>query len=338
MSDAPVAGTQPPSPITSRAAGQEVPGLVCLGDLAYLSLSVIPLEGLYRLARWHGRLRWLSSRRAARAVFENLRSIPTLVSGSDNDIKRLTREFFENKQLRVLLIYLFSRLDQSVIDRLWPLHGLEHLDDALAHKTGAVILLSHMNSIMGFVARDILLRRGYDVRVAFPIDRKPYQPTHVRTYIDKRRQGPPDPPNRDFVAQFNIRPIVRALAAGAAVMLTGDGWHSAGLTRVKFLGRDVYFTTGAAGISRTVGCPIVPLFVTGNAPDAMRIVFEKPMWPESSGNSERDLQMSVTRYVERLEYHLLQSPLAWEHWFAPRALDTMATMLDRTLDERYRLS
>ena len=43
----------------------------------------------------------------------------------------------------------------------------------------------------------------------------------------------------------------------------------------------------------------------------------------------------VRRYVDRLDHHVRQSPLVWEHWFEPRAMDTMATMLDKPLRERY---
>ena len=309
---------------------------MCLGDLADLCHPAIPLPWMYRLARWHGRLVCSIDRRTRRIVRDNLRSMPGLPS-SERELARLTREFFETKQLRVLLKYLFPRLAPSVAERLWPIEGLDQLDRALEQNKGALLLLSHVNSIMGFVAKDMLIEKGYDIRVAFPVERRPFQPTRVRRLVDRIRGQPAPRPSRDFYAQFNIRPIVRALADGAVVALTGDGWHSAGLTRVRFLGRDVYFTTGAAGISRAVGCPIVPLFVAGTAPDRMRVVIEEPLLPDKSGDTDRDLHRMVSRYVECLERHVRESPLAWEHWLEPKALDSMATMLDRTLRDRYRM-
>jgi lauroyl/myristoyl acyltransferase len=291
---------------------------------------------MYGLARWHGRYRWLVDSVSRNRVRENLRTVPNLAS-SEADIARFTRLFFEHKQLRVLLIYLFPHLAPRVVERLWPIEGLHHFDRALQGKKGALLLLSHMNSIMGFVAKDMLIGRGYDIRVAFPVERQPFRPTRFRRFVDRVRQRPPGPPNRDFYAQFNIRPIMRALAEGATVALTGDGWHSAGVTRVPFLGREVYFTTGAAGISRAAGCPIVPVFVAGTAPDRLRVVIEEPLWPEKTADADHDLRVTVTRYVERLEHYLREAPLAWEHWLEPQALDTMATMLDRSLRDRYRI-
>ena len=331
------ASSPPTPPVEPGSAPTQTPvaqQLVCLGDLADLFHIAIPHTWFYGIARWHGRLRWATNRRLREVVRDNLRDVPGL---SATELRRATRVFLENKQLRLLLMFLFPRLTSRAVEQLWPIEGLSHLDAALAGEKGALLVMSHLNSTMNLIARDRLLRLGYDFRIAFPAEEKPYQPTRFHQLVDRMRK-PNDVPNRrDFHALFNIRPIVRALGEGAVIGLTGDGWHSAGVAKVTFLGREVYFTTGAASISRTMGCPIVPMFVTGTAPDRMRIVIEEPLVPEKTDDSARDLQIMVRRYVDRLDYHLRQSPLAWEHWFEPRAMDTMATLLDKTLRERYRL-
>ena len=54
-------------------------------------------------------------------------------------------------------------------------------------------------------------------------------------------------------------------------------------------------------------------------------------------DTDRDVHRMVSRYAECLERHVQDSPLAWEHWLAPAALDSMTPMLDRTLRDRYRM-
>ena len=310
--------------------------LICIGDLAYVCSSFLPLSWLHALARMSGRLRHWRSRQTREVVRENLRSYFGS-SQSEAEIDRMTRLFFEYKELRILLYYLFPGLSPRQLETIFPMEGLEHLDHMRSEKKGGILLLSHMNSIIGFIARDILRSRGYDVRVAYPTETLPFTPTRFRRFWDRIRPPVNAVGGADFFAQFNVRPIVRRLQEGAIILLTGDGWHSAGLVKAKFLGRELYFTTGAVGIARAVGCPILPLFVLGYPPDRLRVVIEKPLPLETTEDEQRDLELVVSNYVTRLEAHLVEDPLAWEHWFEERALETMAKLPEIPLEDRYRV-
>lgn len=311
--------------------------LFCLGDVAYLISSVVPLSWMYGFARLQGRFKYVVCRKERAVVRANLRSVLG-GTNSENEIEWLTQQVFEQKQLRGLLLYVFPKLTPSQLDKLLPMDGLEHLDRALSQKKGVVLLGSHLNSIMTLLTKDCLRTRGYDVRVALPTKILPYSPTLFHQTLDKLS------PKRNrvkqdgaFFAQFNIRPIVRSLGQNATVLLMGDGWHSAGFVQMKFLDRQVYFTTGAVSIARMTGSPVIPFFVTGSAPDRLKVVFEEPIPLERSNDLSRDLETMVADYVQRLEHRVRKNIACWQHLFNDHALDTMAALLEKPLGQRHQI-
>ena len=292
---------------------------------------------MFRFARLQGRLKYVVRRKERAVVRANLLGVLG-GTNSEKEVEWLTQQVFEQKQLRGLLLYVFPKLTRSQLDKLLPIDGLEHLDRALSQRKGVVLLGSHLNSIMTLLTKDYLRTRGYDVRIAFPTQSLPYAPTLFRRMLDKLSpKGNKTNQGGAFFAQFNIRPIVRSLGENAAVVLIGDGWHSAGFVKVKFLDHRVYFTTGAMSIARMTGSPVVPLFVAGSPPDRMKIIFEEPIPIQNSDDATRDLEIMVVKYVQRLEYHLLRNIPCWEHWFNDHVLDAMEALLEKPLGERYQV-
>jgi lauroyl/myristoyl acyltransferase len=140
-----------------------------------------------------------------------------------------------------------------------------------------------------------------------------------------------------FHAQFNVRPIIGGLRDNSAVMLMGDGLHSASFVEVEFLGRSVPFTTGPISIARATQASIVPFFVTGTPPENLKIVIEQPIQLEKSDDAQRDLEAMVGKYAHRLEHHLCQNIPCWENWLYANTLDKMINQLEKPLSERYEI-
>lgn len=307
-----------------------------LGDIPYLLYPIVPLRWMYFVVRLEARLKYLLSRRDRRVVHGNL----TTAFGdakSQDEIGRLTRQFFEYKQLRALLLFLEPKLGSKQKDELFPIEGLENLDRALEEGKGAIVLGAHLNSVLMFAVKNLLRGKGYDVRIAVPKAQLPYQPSLFHRLVDRIS---PNGKREDvtaglFYSQFNIRPIIRILEEKRVLGLMGDGAHSAGFTDVKFLGRSVLFTTGAMSIARMTQTPVVPMFITGAPPEGLKIIIEEPIPLEKSDDLKRDLQTMVSAFARRLEYHLLEDIPIWQHWLVDDVFESMATELDKPLGERY---
>ena len=308
--------------------------LIGSSDVGYLLYSVLPLDWMWSLSRFHGRLTYLVSPGRRSVVRRNLASAGGGKTSAELDA--LTRQFFEFKRLRGLLLALAPRLSSEQLAKLLPLEGLEHLDAALERNQGVILLGSHLNSLCLFPATISLRGLGYDVRTALPEPEDPWRPTWLWRMLDRTLDTQPvSELIGAFYAQFNIRPIVRLLADNAVVTQTGDGLHSARFVDVDFLGRKIPFPTGMASVAQLTGAVVVPVFQVGALPDRMRVLIEEPWTVAREEVEEGALQNSVAAYAKRLEHHLLENLACWEHWLIEDTLATIATWPQKPLTERY---
>ena len=307
--------------------------LLKLSDLAFVSYPTVPLRWLFAVARLQGVLRQKTNKRLSRTVRDNLTSlIPGL---SDAELGTRTRRFFEYSRLGDLLFLLAPRMSDQTLSELCPIYGLDQLDRYRASGRGAILLASHLNCRAMSLLVVMLRRRGYDLRMAVPNETDPWAPTAFRTLLNRwiglrtyfEHMG-------GFHSQFNIRPIARALADGAIVMQSGDGWHSARFAEVDFLNRRLPFTTGMIRVAQLTGVPVVPIFIAGTPPDSLRFVIEEPF---AVGKADA-VETKVAAYAKRLEHYLLEQPECWALLEIPDLLQTWANWPKRSLQERHRLS
>ena len=320
--------------------GLEAPArrpLLTLEDVVYVLHRAVPFRVLCSAARVQGRLHHLTRAQERATVRQNLHS----AFGAELDRKavdRLARQAFEYRQLRGLLVTLAPVMTSRQAARLFPIDGLEHLERARAGQGGAVVVTSHLNSICAFIAIERLRGFGYDIRLSLASKEEPYPLSAFRRRLYRLTGGETFAERTAaFYAQFNVRPIIRALQAGAGVVIVGDGWHSAGFVDAEFLGRRVQFTTGAMSVGRLSGVPVVPMFTVGSPPDRLRFVFEEPIEADAAADPRADVQRMVREYARRLERHVRQNPACWQHWFERDALATMEHWSQRSLEERYRM-
>lgn len=310
-----------------------MPKLVNLSDVAEVLHPVLPRSWMYSIARLHGRMIWALKRGRRRAVARNLAPFV----GDAKDLRRLTRRFFELRQLRVLMLVLFLRMDPDEWEQHISIEGLDHLDAALGEGKGVILLGSHLNSIGGFMAIMVLRRRGYDVQVALPSDEELFEPTRLGSFL---RRGSPQKTLTEhlggFFVQFNVRPIVRKLADNVIIGQTGDGWHSVAFTKVPFLGRSLPFTTGMMSVAQSTGASVVPCNILGEAP-ALRCSISAPFTVPKGEHPELDLRAAVASYAQGLERDLLDNVICWEHWLIPDTLNTIEEWTERSLEERIRV-
>lgn len=310
--------------------------VVASADVGYLLYSLIPLDWLYALARVHGRLTYLIHRRQRSTVRRNLVHVVDATK-TPREIDSLTRRFFEYRAVRRLFQALGPRLTSAEMARLFPVEGLEHLDAALQQKRGVILLGSHLNSLAMFNTFVMFRERGYNVGVALPEDEDPWQASALGNLLARLfKTKPMRELTGAFYAQFNVRPIVRALADGVIVAQTGDGLHSVRFVEVEFLGRQIPFSTGMARIAQMTGALVVPIFLVGAPPHQLRVVIEEP-WTVAGDDGEAAVRETVARYAKRLEHHLLENVLCWEHWLIDDALATMTAWPQKTLEERYKI-
>ena len=311
------------------------PPAFTLEDVAYLLHPLVPLRAMAAAARARGRLQYLARPDERRRVGVNLASAG--VHGR-RDLALMTRQAFEYRDLRSLLLTLHPRMTTAQAARLFPFEGLEHLERARAEHGGVVLACSHVNSRGNMIAVERLRSVGFDIRTVLPTAAEAFPLSRFRRRLYRRTGGQTFAQRiGGFHAQFNLRPIVRRLSEGTTVLIVADGWHSAGFVETTFLGRPAQFTTGAVSVARVAGTVAVPLFVAGRPPDRLRFVLEEPIAPDPAADARADVERMVSEYARRVERRLLDDLPCWEHWFEDRTLETMQRLTEIPLSERYRI-
>lgn len=307
------------------------------GDLVYLAYLLLPFRVFMLCGRVLGRLELLVRPRSRRAVYENLTDFYG-ASKSAKDITRLTRQFFEYHEMRVLLLLVAPlMIVRGQLERYFRFTGLQHLDEAIASGRGVMLLGAHINSIGELIAVMWLRQKGYPVGVPMPEARDPWAPTPIRRLVHRLLGATSFAESAGaFHAQFNVRPLLERLRRGQPLLLIGDGWHSASFVDVQFLGRTVPFTTGPLSVARAVGALVLPIFATG-VPDRLEIIIEAPFSVAPAREAPSDLRQKTEYYASRVEHYLLANPTCWQHWMEEQAIHTMQTWRNQPLNERYAL-
>lgn len=320
----------------SEAARRPKPRLASLGDLLWLLYPLLPQRWVFATAKLHGTLQYLLRTRARHTVRNNYAAL--FPGRPAAELDALTLQFLQNQRAQNLLVMLAPRMSTATLARFTPFQHLERLREALDQGRGVIVLASHVNSASLFAGIVWLRRAGYDVRLAQPTTRDPWERTRLRRLAERLAGVAPLKEQMGaFFAQFNVRPIVAALRQGAAVVVAGDGWHAAGFVDVTFLGRVVPFSTGALAIARMTGAVVVPVFNTGRPPGRLRFVVEPAFTVPRDGTPQRDLEPAAAAYAAQVERHVLAHPAGWQHLLVANVLDTLAGWRQRSLAERYAL-
>ena len=305
------------------------------GDLAYLACLLLPFSLFLQLGRALGWLEMIVRPRSRRAVRANLEHAFGATK-SPREIAKLTRQVFEFHDMRILMVLVAPLLVvRGKLEKHFPLRHIENLDRAIAEGKGVIIIGSHVNSIGGLLAVIRLRQLGYDVRSPMPDPHDAWPPTPFRRFIHGMfGASTVSELLGAFYAQFNVRPLMRVLKQRAALMMIGDGWHSAGFVDVDFLGRRLPFTSGPMNVARLAGVPVVPFFSVGQ-PHRMHFEFEPHFTVEQGGQQHDDVERGVRYFIGRVEQRMLADIPSWEHWMVEDVFGSLESWRNRPIHERY---
>jgi KDO2-lipid IV(A) lauroyltransferase len=311
--------------------------LVNADDLANMLYKIMPLKALIQLAKIQGKISYRYGH-AGKTVHNNLKKYFG-DTHSASDIERMSREFFEWERVRSLMASLAPAMSADKLSNILTIEGEEHLDAALKRGKGAILLGSHLNSIVLFVAITMWRKRGYKMGVAFPDEEDAWGRTQLRTALEKLvgRRDTLSEAVGGFYCQFNIRPILKRLQENQVIGQTGDGWHSANFVETEFLGRKLPFTTASWSVAQVSGAAIIPIFITGNPSGGMRLILEEPITFDDSTDKQADMKKMITQFSSRLEHYLQGSVPAWQHWLTPNTLDALVEWTEQDIEKRYEM-
>jgi lauroyl/myristoyl acyltransferase len=253
---------------------------------------------------------WYATAPAARrAVRDNLR----YVLGREPTGAEI-RNVFQNGALNYWDTFALGHLGRDELIRLVKLHGLDHLDAALAEGRGAILAGAHLGSLA--LVGMVLPARGYSLLALV----EPVEPRELFDFLVRQRQafgGRLLPPTTSA-----LRELLVALRRNEVVGLVSDRDVTGTGLEIEFFGRPTRFADGAAALSVRTGAPILPAVAIRREHGMFEGWIEPPL-PMPATEDTREAVRALTRSVaQRLEYYVANYPEQWTvfqtRWPAPR--------------------
>lgn len=263
-----------------------------------------PLRLSYRIARFLADIHYFLYKKERRAVIENLKVILNKPENnvSDEALKRVAREVFRNFAKYLVDFLRFSGMDLDYIKRIVILDGISNLEEALKKGRGVIVLSAHLGNweLGGYV----LGKFGYSINAV------------VLTHKDEKV-------NEFFKRQRNLgnfksieigatlRSCYKALKNNELLALLADRNFSNTGLMMEFFGKPALMPKGAPILSIRTGAVIVPCFMVREKDDSFRLIFEKPIYPESEDDEDSVVKNLMKRYLPSVENAIRQYPAQW---------------------------
>lgn len=230
-------------------------------------------------------------------------------------IPGIAKRFVSNAIWRALDDLTLSDPDASRRLPAPEIHGLPHLEAALAGGKGVILTSGHFYA--NRLGKRHLASAGYpvlSVRNGRPDDE--WMGRLGAQFLQRRYfeflQGIIGEEVYIQDPECSLK-IFRRLRAGGIVNVHVDSNYSRQYLDVPFLGEPRPFATGLMEIVRLSGCAVVPMLCLGNQ-SGFRIEFEEALRMTTAESREEFARLNVPALARALERQVLAHPEEWESW------------------------
>jgi phosphatidylinositol dimannoside acyltransferase len=225
------------------------------------ALRLLPPRLAARLVRTLGRTRYAirpDIRKRVNAAINRTNAY----FGGPWDVRAVGPDLVGNTILWQVRDRLFDGREDAPVSNLFDVTGRERLDEAIARKSGIVLLCNHFGAHMH--PAHWLVRQGYPLRLFME------RPRTISHYLarDFDSEGPTG--QRKLFISRKAKPaesassILRAcgvIRSGALLYIAGDvRWSGQLSTTATFLGRNFSLSTTWVTLAALTGAPVVPVF------------------------------------------------------------------------------
>jgi KDO2-lipid IV(A) lauroyltransferase len=226
---------------------------------------------------------------------------PLVVSATRQAFERYARYWFDT--------FHAPRLSDEELERRFRATGVEHVDEALAAGTGAVLVMPHMGN-WDVGGRWISTRAGG--RLVSVAER--LEPQRLFDLFLRHRAEL----GMDIIGSDDRgvgQQLATALASNRMVCLVADRDLSGKGAEVQMFGRTRRVPAGPALLALSAGAPLIVVSIYEDAGD-WRCIFGRPLQVERTGSRREDVRALACAMAEGFEEAIAASPTDW-HMFQP---------------------
>jgi lauroyl/myristoyl acyltransferase len=194
-------------------------------------------------------------------------------------------------------------VDRDEILELVEVDGLTHLDEALAHGKGVIIYSAHLGNFSVMARLPAAL--GYRATLVA----EEVTPRELFNYMARLRSAmgiEVIPPGTTAIAR-----ILRLLRSNGILLVAGDRDITGTGLPVLLFGERTTLPFGPAHIAMRTGAELIPAYTVRITGNRSRVVLQKPVRMEVTGDWDRDLQRNVQRLADALEMMIQTDAGQW---------------------------
>ncbi|MDR3211791.1 MAG: hypothetical protein LBU79_07735 [Planctomycetota bacterium] len=236
------------------------------------------------------------------AVLANLRQV--LPDASQSRLEKEARWVFRNFGKYLTEFFRFRHCDIEFFRTHTAIHGLEHIDQALALGKGCIASSAHLaNWELGAAGLSILGGRKLTVVAAM------HRYGRINDlFMRERRAVGLEVADMEHDA---ARILLRALKRNEIVGVMGDRDPTGQGVTVNFFGRPCRFPQGPARMSLASGAPLIPAFCFRRTNDSFLTIFLPPLPVPPPGPREERVRALTQSFANVIEDAVRSYPEQW---------------------------
>lgn len=222
-------------------------------------------------------------------------------SRSEAALQRLARRSLQNSCRTLVEFLKLPVLTPADLDRMVELEGTEHLDAALAHGRGAILLTAHYGNWEFLGAR--LITAGYPLSVIA----RDQDDEGITRLVNEARQGK----GMRVLRRSEVREALKCLRRNEVLGILADQNTAVGGVFVDFFGKPAATAPGPALLALRTGAAVVPVFIRRESPGRHRAAIQPPLRLVHTGNRETDVVAHTALMTKVIEHQVAQWPEEW---------------------------
>lgn len=261
----------------------------------------LPRPWAYALAIVVARLAYVFATTSRRRLEFNLRR--ALPDRSDAEIRRLAWRNFRNHSKAYADLMQLPRVRVEDVRPLLKVDGLEHLEAALTHRRGVLVVSAHMGS-WEFAAAT------WSATIApVALFAEELEPPELYAWYRRTRQrlGISVLP----LTRAGLRQVMQALDGNEMVVTAVDRDITGTGALLDFFGHPARIPTGPAAIALKRGTPLLPVAVWRLPDDTYQARGWPPIFATATGDREADERAVTELLVRHMETIIREHPDQW---------------------------
>lgn len=286
--------------VTSSASAL---GIALMHGAVWL-LNLIGYRATLRLGAAAGELLYRLSFRMKARIRHNLR----FALGSELTRERrehITRQVMREIATNWFELFYYGGPNKHAVDEHTSIEGIENLERARELGRGVIAVSAHLGNYP--ILAQQFSRRGYPFVMVI---RDPSNSVISKMYARGRElielRSIFTEPERAF-----YRAALATLRDNGILCLIADENKRRGGIFVEFFGRPASTAPGPAALAMRTGAPIVPIFILRNSDTTLRIVIERGIALQPSGDAQKDMHAITAAYTAVIERYVRENITQW---------------------------